>query len=773
MGKKLHFKVSARTARLIGRENVSNAESALIELVKNSYDADAENCIIYFDKNNQVHILDDGHGMTNEIIEDYWMTIGTNNKGKDYVTKSKRIKSGEKGIGRFALDRLGGTCDLWTKPENNSLGYVWKADWKDFENDELQTVEQIEADLETHKNLALKDRVSDIFSGANMNYFNAVDSVLFDKGTSISIDKLHDEWNLFRFNRLYKSLSTLIPPKEETVFEVYLFVEEHPDQFGKISSGPCDDFDYKVSAEIDESQNSVITITRNEHDLERLDDDLFKRKSMQNFPYDKATFLNKIFVLNKTLGELVPGFKDSDNNEVFNNIGAFTFTYYFMKKNTDTKNSERFCYKEFNSSLRKQWLDEHGGIKIFRDGFRVRPYGEPDGNSLDWLGLGARYSGSPAGVARKGDYRVREYNLSGSVKISRVNNPALRDKSSREGIQENQEFDVFKQILIGIINLFEYDRSYIASELAEFYESKNPRERTAKKAEAATKRAKDKKNNEHKSEAEADVEVLTQHTEDLKEEIKELLNEQKILRVLASSGAMFAAFGHELYAIKNEVRDRADTLRYLFQPYLDVADSEDIPDEHNPWIYVDEVENLDTRLLHWMNFALSGLKKDKRNRKVIFLDRYLNNLEALWSIFLDEREIKLNIDCKNKDLKFKAFEVELDTVFNNLLLNSIEVFNKKIRFDERKIHILCKNDDDLITIHYRDSGTGLSEDIDNPDRIFDMFYSTKRDPNTGKEIGTGIGMYLVKSVVNEYGGNISFGKAKNGFSLSITIPRNY
>ena len=97
------FTVSARTARLIGQENFANAEGAIIELVKNSYDADASICIIIIDPvNDSIRILDNGDGMTEKIIRNQWMTIGTDDKKVNFKTKS-RIKTGAKGIGRFGI----------------------------------------------------------------------------------------------------------------------------------------------------------------------------------------------------------------------------------------------------------------------------------------------------------------------------------------------------------------------------------------------------------------------------------------------------------------------------------------------------------------------------------------------------------------------------------------------------------------------------------------------------------------------------------------------
>ncbi|VAW95985.1 FIG00696669: hypothetical protein, partial [hydrothermal vent metagenome] len=95
---RIPFKVSARTARLIGRENVANAEAAIIELVKNSYDADADYCYIVIDNiKDKLYIIDNGTGMTSKTILNHWMVIGTQNKLNNFTSNQGRIQSGAKG----------------------------------------------------------------------------------------------------------------------------------------------------------------------------------------------------------------------------------------------------------------------------------------------------------------------------------------------------------------------------------------------------------------------------------------------------------------------------------------------------------------------------------------------------------------------------------------------------------------------------------------------------------------------------------------------------
>ncbi|HCL03785.1 MAG TPA: histidine kinase, partial [Lachnoclostridium phytofermentans] len=133
---KMKYKISSRATILLGRESVSKVEGALIELIKNTYDADATLCYVYFDTTEgALFIIDDGTGMTKSVIEDNWMMIGTANKRDEYISGKDRIKSGEKGIGRFALDRLGGICEMYTKNVNDRM-IKWTTNWNSFERSE-------------------------------------------------------------------------------------------------------------------------------------------------------------------------------------------------------------------------------------------------------------------------------------------------------------------------------------------------------------------------------------------------------------------------------------------------------------------------------------------------------------------------------------------------------------------------------------------------------------------------------------------------------------
>lgn len=270
----LPFKVSARTARLIGRENIGTSKGAIIELVKNGYDADSKVSIVFFDNkystvktelsiedykdliakgisqeslNNSyelrensyalkdnlsdvqkvefkknisrlstLFIIDAGEGMTQKIIREHWMTIGTDNKAYNVFTKSGRVKAGAKGIGRFALDKLGNRCEMITvfNPENHEKdidengistrydGYIWKVNWEDFEG-EFKTIDRVNAELNGFNTKSLKEVIENRLPEIDLNKISSEKD--FRYGTILKISELRENWEDYFVDQVYSA----------------------------------------------------------------------------------------------------------------------------------------------------------------------------------------------------------------------------------------------------------------------------------------------------------------------------------------------------------------------------------------------------------------------------------------------------------------------------------------------------------------------------------------------------------------------------------------
>lgn len=836
---KVPFKVSARAARLIGRENVSNAEGAVIELVKNCYDADAAVCILYFDnkysnipneisldeyklfsfetsetklvernysfsnedkkyilnenideselkvlhdffrRKNSIYIIDNGDGMGKDILENYWMTIGTNNKENNYKSNIGRVRAGAKGIGRFALDRLGEISNLFTLTQNSDFGYEWTVNWNDFERNDT-IINNVYAELNKIEYLDLNNKVRQLLKN-HKELSELLDRNIFKKGTLIKISDLRDEWSDSDVGKVYSNLKSLIPPKEKRDFEVYLFSALNANEYGEIADSICDDYDYKLYAKLEKNQKLTVTIYRNEFDVGAIDSKLFESPPMKDRPFDLKTFNEGEYTEIYELDDIMPGYEKSNYEDIFEEIGIFDFTFYYMKRMTMKNEKKMYYQKEIDGAYRSEWLNKFGGIKIYRDNFIVRPYGEINGKSFDWLGLGDRADKSPAGPSHKnGSWRARPNQVYGTINISRVNNIMLADQSNRQGIQENKYFEVFQNIIISIIQLFEKDRQKIIRAMNNFYEEENAEKITINTGKKIAKKiiseiAATTTNNVSNKSLESNETVLAQSLVLIEKEKEELISEIKLLRALASIGVVISAFTHQLFSLSTKLIGRTLQLEEVLDTLIPKNIVDTLEEYQNPYIMLDQFRDDDEKLEKWLSFSIDVIRKDKRKRKKIDVYNLLKDYKRSWNPALSFYSINFLVpDEFRKKFMFRVFPIDIDTIFNNLIANSIEVFTKrKDAGNEREIIIDLyeerKDSKKYMVITYEDSGPGLLPDIKNNYDIFEPHFTTKRD-SVGNEIGTGLGMWMVKATSDEYNGTIKIIKERPGFKLKFTFP---
>lgn len=221
-------------------------------------------------------------------------------------------------------------------------------------------------------------------------------------------------------------------------------------------------YDYKIdfSSELDGKINTKIY--RNEFDFQGKLEMILHEAGFSS--QDKEYFQGTPIVFEKTIGEML---KDKNPN-MPNTIGKFSGVLYFSKLSAPKEEKEKYYYKDFSN--RRDFRDTIGGIKIYRDNFRVRPYGDTKSSNYDWLLLSNRKTKSPAAISHpSGKWRVNSDQILGSLHISRTN-ITLPDQANREGIVETREFSQLKEILIEIIRLLEEDRQYVCRKLNKYYE---------------------------------------------------------------------------------------------------------------------------------------------------------------------------------------------------------------------------------------------------------------------------------------------------------------
>lgn len=827
---KIPFKVSARAARLIGRENVATSQGAITELVKNAYDADATACALIFlprwsqppkllsEKqfvelqkllpvaeelypllNNKRHlianidkdkfanleaalknildlwIIDNGHGMSASTIEDSWMVIGTDVKEINESSRSGlRVVTGAKGIGRFALDRLGQECELYSAEKHAAVLVHWYVDWGDFEG-KGKIIDDVEAVLEVESGpinaIYIANKLESIIPAESL-VDGLCNPLLSENGTAIKISYLHDEWDQRDSLKLKQTLEALLPPKERGDFNIYVYDHRAIDNSGWIDNFPPDQFDYRLYANILKGGVVSIRIDRQEIDASKIRPSVFEVDGMKTPGFCLQDFIKGSYEYKTDLKKLLK-IKDGNSHEYEDllAIGPFDFMLYFFKLANPTEdNLKRYPQKSFDVVKRRQWLKNSGGIRIYRDGFRVRPYGEPNTQGSDWLLLGQRVASNPA-AAKRLNWRVPPQQLAGTIHITKAENPLLSDQSNREGIMNERAFARFREIVTSLIKEFERDRGYIYNHFDSAYESDHQDQQDI---------------NEGKQLAEniinAPIESL-ESSENLKiakafksEELKNeaLRDDIQVMRGMATLGTVLVSFTHELKQIKANMGNRRVRMEDSLRRVIDKNLIENLPTQINPYNLIERWSREDEKVSRWVDFALSAVSPIKRRRRIIDINDYLSDLLKHWYEFLSSRQISLSVDCEQDiSTKILAHEIDLDSVFYNLIINSVEVFVKPSDIKTRNIWIdVAKSSDDVIRINYKDNGPGLSKYFNVESDIFMFGTSSKPADESADTSGTGIGMWLVKNIVDDYKGEINIRSkiGENGFSISMDLP---
>ena len=831
---KIQFAVSAKTARLIGRENISDVDGAIIELIKNSYDADAtcvlvlfnipfphipksisyelsstvfskdeiSQLMLYYSDNgkelkkldnlsaeqesklgdflyskNAITIVDNGQGMDEKILRTAWMNIGTNDKEENRVSVGGRVKTGAKGIGRFALDKLSKTTTVLTK-NNNDILKRWSINWEQFETASL--LDEVTATIDD-----CDGTFSDYVSNIARDNFKAINNYDWDTGTIIRLSPTREVWSEQYFSKVNRNLKSLFPSTNNSQFDIYItnvFYPKHSFTNERFSLNESE-FDYKIIGSFDGDDKISISISRNEIDTRKLKinrtideteysfllNEFWNRDAFKQSPYIRSDFsktVNYSFSAN-ALTKI--------DTAVLQSVGAFSVELYFIKNAPSTIE----IVKPVISTRRKNLLNNFSGIKLYRDGFKVRPYGEQDGPSFDWLSLGLRAQKSPASVSHpNGSWRVRSNQIIGEVRITKDGNPNLMDKANREGLAINDSYHAFVSLIDKIIETFEADRQYVFKEYSQWIKSKeNEVSKTSNIVEEAKKKTNStegttpspvqKANDENdKNFSKEDYEraVLA-----LEQEREQQERATKTMMLYSSAGVMTNTFSHEISRITTQAGSRMQHLRYAVKK--SIGEEYNGNKLFNPYPIIDQVEAVDKLLENWLDVIMAGTSDDVFSKRNVNIYSSIREILATWQPLLEKKLISvtpIELNGKEDDCVCTIAEIDLRIIMNNFLLNSSE-FLEQATVPERKISISITDERNRLIIILENNGPPLDSIYsNNPDKIFDAGVSSKV---TEKGKGSGIGLWIARTLILNNSGEIHSVQKNDGFALKISLPK--
>ncbi|MFK2878724.1 ATP-binding protein [Rhodanobacter hydrolyticus] len=417
----------ARIIRTIGDQLISGPEAALIELVKNSYDADASSVRIRIEPKSEdeagglLTVEDDGHGMSAADLVEKWMEPATTDKIERRVSPSGRRMLGAKGVGRFATAKLGRYLDLvaaYKSPGRRLEVTELKIDWDEFY---------------TRKYL---DEVNILFS-------SKVGGRGDRPGVSISIRELRDSWTSHRLEALVRELRRLASPvgARETSFRIHLDLSS----FTEATAG-FDGQSIVAGALASLNEKDVDpTVIRPLFNL----DHVYHYKVSGTF--DASGRFKGAFVNQRGDSKPVPiRIEPSALEEGEEKCGKIKLRINIYDREGEAVDDliERLGLDGVGRLDARRLLNENIGIGIYREGFRIRPYGDPE---TDWLELERRRVQDPS-------LRLGHNQVWGVVEIEDEGDSGLTERSSREGLDHNGSFLRLKRLVTDLLVTVEQDR---------------------------------------------------------------------------------------------------------------------------------------------------------------------------------------------------------------------------------------------------------------------------------------------------------------------------
>lgn len=430
MAKSVPFRVQSHVLKLLGDQLIGHDRLAVFELVKNSYDADAKTVTVTLDllaPVPKISVRDDGIGMSADTIENAWLQVGTDSKRNAEARKRSplgRFPLGEKGVGRLAVQKLGDTIRLVTRQEGQPE-HSFKISWGALIDSARYLGDGLAVEVEEH---------------ASPEEFKSAS----EAGTLVEITDLHHtDWSRREIRDLYRLVTSLCNPfDDESSFKVKL---ELPGNEVAVADLPTLE-DMLASAvwefgfKIDES--GMITW-----------DYKFSPPKFKNLtPKTKEPVTEKLALIAPDPDEVrtvqaqstKAGANEDDDHlllrsEDLAGIGPISGSIYAFHRR------EEILKASGAPQQLKKWLDQQTGVRIYRDNIRVFNYGEA---GEDWLGLDARRINRPAG-------KLGSQSVIAQISLDLAKSTELKEKTNREGFDENSAFRRLTRISVSVFDLFQ------------------------------------------------------------------------------------------------------------------------------------------------------------------------------------------------------------------------------------------------------------------------------------------------------------------------------
>lgn len=673
------FTPRARLLKLIGAELISDDVVAITELVKNAHDADATLVSIQFSgvtgSDGEIIVRDDGHGMDIDALLNRWMQPAGSLKGREgarFTDRGRRVL-GEKGVGRFAADKLASSLELVSRCEGANREVRAVFDWNEFDRDE-RMLSDVRSRWETRRPEWIERH-----------------------GTVLRLSGLRTSWNERMFRRLSARLARLISPLGgPSKFRVALESDEFPEYSGEVSAGFLDAAPYVIEAEFDGESTVGVRLNGGK---------LLKQPWSSHRPLSCGPVRARLHAFDLETEALA---RIGPRGEV------------------------------------RAWLREWSGVSMYRDGFRVWPYGEPHD---DWLRLDQRRVNNPV-------VRLSNNQIVGMIEIASDRNPDLRDQTNREGLIHNEAFADLQQFVLFAMQALEAERQ----------STRHPQgQRPDRRLRAATDPAvsaipESLDRLARKASGELADEIRRTATRARSQVAAQEVSKKRLLEGYLE----LAVLGHSAALVGRTVELELGELRGMVTALRLSLGKKRIRELNDVVASVAEFEaafdDVASRLTQFTSSDVGAI----RRRRALDVPTELERMRDLLQPLLAQARASFEISARKGEVLRTEMRPEAFTaVMNALVRNSLEW---SVASRPLKISVVVRARGDELVMTVSDNGKGVNASLE--ETLFEPMVS-------GTEGGAGMGLTLARQILATHGAKISLvtDRRRKGATFEIVFQR--
>lgn len=714
----LPFTIDAELLRELGERLVGKPHIALAELVKNSYDADATEVTIKFlPHEDRIEIIDDGHGMTFDEFNNFWMRIGTIHKKEEERSRGGRLMTGSKGVGRLAVQFLAHELTINTFPANeNYEGLEAHINWKNA----LET-----KPAETKELTEVKVTYNEIGRDPS--------DPQTDKGTTITLKGLKDEWTEDSIRDLASELWWLQPPLKSST-------GNSKDQFNIRFQSVHQDY----SKTFVNQMNAIKQIWIAQLVGEAADGEV--KFSLQYQGEQPTNHKYKIADFSHNKGE----FSKTKNL----NTCQFDIRIYNLR------GKQRYGIKVGTA---REYVGKYSGVHMYDGDFRLPYYGSSES---DWLKLEYDHSHrqNVSKLFPKEIQVPRALNdlptlgrVFGFVKVNTATEPNLGIMITRDRLTE--ETTAYKDLVKTIRYAFDWYANETARRKIEEKKQKTSSEPTSLKFEYVEEVLEYYKQ-EIPKDVYQEIYKRVQEATTAAEKDQELVLEQMgVLAPLATAGISALSYQHELKKQFAYIENTIDRMKNIETMNPELQKSlQSLSADLASWLKRAKATNL---LFDYIaDIENTQLRRSLRARVVIEEITDQTNFLA--------RGIKIDYSQIDSNLRLpKASFAEWGAIFQNVFINA---FNAMLDSPKCRLHISFRSHEKFQEILIQDTGYGIN--LQDADRLFEPFQRASKISAERKALGyggTGLGLTIVRLLANNIGCRVQFVNPEDGFNTAFSI----